>query len=245
MISSSSDSEKSECLLERDGEEILDPAALVLPLPNSSSSSSSSSAEDFLPTSLRSGCGFALVGSVCSRQPPDDRSSRSFEFLHFIRRFWNQIFTCEPEERGEFRKFYVRSRGMRKLRTRCPACEELTCESFRPSLEASFFLSGLLIYFCFWNIFSKALRCTSENTALLSIPLRGFPLAARGHENVPGIGTTDVDATTQTQKKSWNLLTLLLFAENKIDPQRPNCKLESPHCFKNLNLNPLRGFTGI
>lgn len=69
-----------------------------------------------------------------------------------------------------------------------------TCESFSPSLEASFFLSGLLMYFCFWNIFSKALRCTSENTALLSIPLRGFPLAARGHEKVPGMGTTDEDA---------------------------------------------------
>lgn len=80
----------------------------------------------------------------------------------------------------------------------------LTCESFRPSLEASFFLSGLLMYFCFWNIFSKALRCTSENTALLSIPLRGFPLAARGHEKVPGMGTTDEDAANQTEE--WLLL---------------------------------------
>lgn len=72
---------------------MLDTAALELSLPYSSSSSSSSSAELFLPTSLRSGCGLALVGSVCSRQPPDDSSSRSLEFLHFIRRFWNQIFT--------------------------------------------------------------------------------------------------------------------------------------------------------
>lgn len=80
-----------------------------------------------------------------------------------------------------------------------------TCESFRPSFEASFFLSGLLMYFCFWNIFSKALRCTSENTALLSIPLRGFPLAARGHEKVPGMGTTDEDTITQTQKRRGNL----------------------------------------
>lgn len=82
-----------------------------------------------------------------------------------------------------------------------------TCESFRPSLEASFFLSGLLMYFCFWNIFSKALRCTSENTALLSIPLRGFPLAARGHEKVPGMGTTDEDAAKD--RRNWNLLVFL------------------------------------
>lgn len=81
----------------------------------------------------------------------------------------------------------------------------LTCESFSPSLEASFFLSGLLMYFCFWNIFSKALRCTSENTALLSIPLRGFPLATRGHENVPGIGTTEEDTATQGDRKQSGL----------------------------------------
>ncbi|TNN58916.1 hypothetical protein EYF80_030829 [Liparis tanakae] len=148
---------KSECLLQRDGEEMLE-SALSLSLLNSSSSSSSS-AEDFLPTSLRSGCGLALVGSVCSRQPPDDSSSRSLEFLHFILRFWNQIFTCRRREERRRKK--------------------------RPSLEANFFLSGLLMYFCFWNIFSRALRCTSENTALLSIPLRGFPLAARGQEKPP------------------------------------------------------------
>lgn len=76
-----------------------------------------------------------------------------------------------------------------------------TCESFSPSFEASFFLSGLLIYFCFWNIFSRALRWTSENTALRSIPRLGFPLAARGQENVPGIGTTADDATQQHRNR--------------------------------------------
>lgn len=65
-----------------------------------------------------------------------------------------------------------------------------TCESFKPSLAASFFRSGLLMYFCFWNVFSRALRCTSENTALRSMPRRGLPRAASGQENVPGIGTT-------------------------------------------------------
>lgn len=69
-----------------------------------------------------------------------------------------------------------------------------TCESFKPSLAASFFRSGLLMYFCFWNVFSRALRCTSENTALRSMPRRGLPRAARGQENVPGIGTTLEDA---------------------------------------------------
>lgn len=33
-----------------------------------------------------------------------------------------------------------------------------TCESFKPNLAASFLRSGLLMYFCFWNIFSSALR---------------------------------------------------------------------------------------
>lgn len=43
--------------------------------------------------SLRSGWGLFLVGRVWLREPPLANSSRSFEFLHFIRRFWNQIFT--------------------------------------------------------------------------------------------------------------------------------------------------------
>ena len=68
-------------------------------------------------------------------------------------------------------------------------------------MDASFFLSGLLMYFCFWNIFSKALRCTSENTALRSMPLRGFPRAASGHEKVPGMGTTEEDAAKQTEER--------------------------------------------
>lgn len=75
-----------------------------------------------------------------------------------------------------------------------------TWESFNASFEASFFLSGLLIYFCFWNIFSSALRWTSENTARRSIPRLGFPLAARGQENVPGIGTTADDAVKQNRE---------------------------------------------
>lgn len=70
----------------------------------------------------------------------------------------------------------------------------LTCESFRPNLAASFLRSGLLMYFCFWNIFSNALRCTSENTALRNMPLRGLPRAASGQEKVPGMGTTLEDA---------------------------------------------------
>lgn len=67
-------------------------------------------------------------------------------------------------------------------------------------MAASFFLSGLLMYFCFWNIFSRAFLCTSEKTARRSIPLLGFPLAARGHENVPGIGTTEEDAIKEIKK---------------------------------------------
>lgn len=70
----------------------------------------------------------------------------------------------------------------------------LTWESFKPSLAASFLRSGLLMYFCFWNIFSRALRCTSENTARRSMPRRGLPRAASGQEKVPGMGTTLEDA---------------------------------------------------
>jgi len=52
----------------------------------------------------------------------------------------------------------------------------LTWDSFRPRLMASFFLSVLLMYFCFWNIFSKAFLWSSEKTALLNIPLRALEL---------------------------------------------------------------------
>lgn len=51
--------------------------------------------------SLRSGWGLFLLGSVCSREPPAASSSRSFELRHFIRRFWNQIFTC-----NNFKSFF-------------------------------------------------------------------------------------------------------------------------------------------
>jgi len=100
-VISSSDSEKSECLNEmlesvlfessRLGERQKCDARGMFP---HASSSSSSSSDDFLPTSLRSGWGLVLVGRVCSRQPPEDSSSLSLEFLHFILRFWNQILTC-------------------------------------------------------------------------------------------------------------------------------------------------------
>lgn len=108
----------------------------------------------------------------------------------------------------------------------------ITCESFRPSLEASFFLSGLLMYFCFWNIFSKALRCTSENTALLSIPLRGLPLAARGHENVPGMGTTDEDAkktTTNKQKRTCKFSFLWHISENMSGEKKLQWRLKQTY----------------
>lgn len=57
----------------------------------------------------------------------------------------------------------------------------LTCESLRPSFSASFLRSGLLIYFCIWNLFSSPRRWRSEKTALLIIPRRGFPRAFVAH----------------------------------------------------------------
>lgn len=49
-------------------------------------------------TSLRSGLGLLLFGKVDSLVPPVERSSRSLEFRHFMRRFWNQILTCGEQE---------------------------------------------------------------------------------------------------------------------------------------------------
>lgn len=101
-----------------------------------------------------------------------------------------------------------------------------TCESFSPSLLASFFLSGLLMYFCFWKVLSSAFLWRSENTARRSIPLLGFPRGARGQEKVPGTGTTeeeDDDEATGTENKrkktdlfipdSYSLLLFEIFSE--------------------------------
>lgn len=104
---SSSESEESECLL--DGEDMVrcehsdfgeGYECVVCTLLTPSSSSSSSGCNGVSRTSLRSGWGLVRVGSVCSLQPPDDSSSRSLEFLHFILRFWNQIFTCTQKTKG-------------------------------------------------------------------------------------------------------------------------------------------------
>lgn len=59
----------------------------------------------------------------------------------------------------------------------------LTWESLRPSFSASFLRSGLLMYFCIWNLFSRPRLWRSENTALLIIPRRGFPRAFVAHGN--------------------------------------------------------------
>lgn len=67
---------------------------------------------------------------------------------------------------------------------------ELTWLSLRPSFSASFFLSGLLMYFCIWNRRSRPLRCRSLNTARRIMPRRGFPRPLCAHGNVPGNGNT-------------------------------------------------------
>lgn len=59
----------------------------------------------------------------------------------------------------------------------------LTWESFRPSFSANFLRSGLLMYFCIWNLFSRPRLWRSEKTALLIIPRRGFPRAFVAHGN--------------------------------------------------------------
>lgn len=97
-----------------------------------------------------------------------------------------------------------------------------TCESLRPSLSASFFRSGLLIYFCIWNRFSSPFRCESvwmeiilatkwepapnfwqlpENTALRIIPRRGLPRVecAQGKPCPGGNGKTCGPATNYVE----------------------------------------------
>lgn len=202
VISSSSDSEKSECLLEMEGELKLKSALSSWSLPAwnigaRGLSLRAASFSNFFPTSLRSGLGFNFVGNVCSLQPPDDRSSLSLELRHFILRFWNQIFTWQQRvSKTLAQQFTSDIRYDTKI---CCGQLKLTWESLRPSFVASFFLSGLLMYFCFWNIFSNALRCTSEKTARRSIPLLGFPRAVSGHAKVPGMGTAEDDAVRRNQ----------------------------------------------
>lgn len=75
-----------------------------------------------------------------------------------------------------------------------------TCESFKPSFAANFFLSGLLMYFCFWNIFSRPFLCMSENTARLSIPLRGFPRMLLRKVNALGTGSKGESETKSILK---------------------------------------------
>ncbi|KAK4011739.1 hypothetical protein OUZ56_020854 [Daphnia magna] len=48
--------------------------------------------------SLKSGCGLFLVGNVCDLDPPLANNSRSFELRHFMRRFWNHIFTYNSND---------------------------------------------------------------------------------------------------------------------------------------------------
>jgi len=176
-------------------------SALILSLLNSSSSSSSS-AEDFLPTSLRSGCGLALVGSVCSRQPPDDSSSRSLEFLHFILRFWNQIFTCRwREERrrknGEWKKSSASSAsGMRHsvithtLRIRIwVACDVFNyLWVFQAQLGGQLLPVGLADVFLFLEHFLQGFALHIGEHRPPQHPSAGFPSSGQGPRKGPGNG---------------------------------------------------------
>lgn len=101
FISSSSDSEKSECLLEtEDGVKCKSESRMISWSPREWQKGArglsplrAASLSNFFATSLKSGLGFIFVGNVCSLHPPDESSSRSLELRHFILRFWNQIFT--------------------------------------------------------------------------------------------------------------------------------------------------------
>lgn len=56
-----------------------------------------------------------------------------------------------------------------------------TCDSFRLRSAASLFRSVLLMYFCLRKVLSSSFLCSSENTALLRIPLRDLGLISADH----------------------------------------------------------------
>lgn len=81
----------------------------------------------------------------------------------------------------------------------------LTWLSLRPNFSASFFLSGLLMYFCIWNLLSNPFLCKSLKTARRIMPLRGLPLPLCAHGNVPGSGKT-VDCVPDTGVDTENIM---------------------------------------
>ena len=84
-----------------------------------------------------------------------------------------------------------------------------TCASVRPSVAASCLLSGLVIYFWSWNLFSRPLRCRLENTALDQDLLRLFvpPLFVEP----PHLSDVDIwiPSVTNTTKQNKFLLHML------------------------------------
>lgn len=116
-------------------------------------------------------------------------TSFSLQFLHFIRRFWNQIFTLSIKRRADGN--IVTIINMDKYVNRCflYACMSfrfresplITWDSLRLRSAASLFRSVLLMYFCLRKVLSSSFRCSSENTALLRIPLLDLGLVSADH----------------------------------------------------------------
>lgn len=63
------------------------------------------------------------------------------------------------------------------------------CEFFKFSFVVNFFLFGLLMYFCFWNIFFRFFFCMFENIVCFSIFFWGFFCMLFRKVNVLGIGS--------------------------------------------------------
>lgn len=111
----------------------------------------------------------SIFGCIHTRNKPGNCSSIPWFKLPLI--YWG---VCRKRAQGCPALFnFLPSKPFQRL---FPKRTFLTWDSFKPRLRASFFLSVLLIYFCFWNIFSKAFLWSSEKTALLNMPLRDLEL---------------------------------------------------------------------
>jgi hypothetical protein len=125
----------------------------------------------------------------------DVSSSRSFVFRHFIRRFWNldkNAIRMFNERRRcvlpNFHLDYFRDENENNEQRLNVVVVTRTWESLRPRRWASFFLSGLLMYFCLRNATSRPLRCWSEKTARLNMPRRGLLRRPNGQKRLDGGG---------------------------------------------------------
>lgn len=89
-------------------------------------------------------------------------------------------------------------------------CTIHTCESLNPSCRASSFLSGLVMYFCFWNLASNPFLCVSENTALRRVLFLGRPLSDCKFGRNVGISKVEVFSMVKPVEEKTKILSLYI-----------------------------------